>query len=88
MDVGSVVNQGLIGMQTSQASMLQSAQQIARAGTAQPTPANQPAPQASQEQDLVEPLVNLRVQAQVFDANAKVVKTAEETIGTLLDVKA
>ena len=29
MDIGSVVNQGLIGMQNSQASMAQSAQQIA-----------------------------------------------------------
>lgn len=80
MDVGSVVNQGLIGMQKSQSSMLQSAQQIAQAGTTQ-----RDNPQAN---DLVEPLVNLKVQAQVFDSSAKVVKTADETIGTLLDIKA
>lgn len=80
MDIGSVVNQGLIGMQKSQSSMLQSAQQIAQVGTTQRDTAS--------ANDLVEPLVNLKVQAQVFDSSAKVVKTADETIGTLLDIKA
>lgn len=90
MDVGSVINQGLIGMQNSQSSMQQSAQQIARAGNL-PTAASSSAVATSQAlplQDLVEPLVNLRIQSQVFDANAKVVKTADETLGTLLDVRA
>jgi hypothetical protein len=80
MDVGSVVNQGLIGMQKSQSSMLQSAQQIAQAGTTQ-----RDNPQAN---DVVEPLINIKAQSQVFDSSAKVVKAADETIGTLLDVKA
>lgn len=85
MDIGSVVNQGLIGMQKSQSSMLQSAQQIAQAGTTQ----RADAPAASQQsQDLASSLVNLKVQSQVFDSSAKVVKSADETIGTLLDVKA
>lgn len=85
MDVGSVVNQGLIGMQKSQVSMAQSAQQIAQAGTTQ----RADAPQASsQSQDLSEALVNLKAQSQVFDSSAKVVKAADETIGTLLDVRA
>lgn len=85
MDIGSVVNQGLIGMQRSQVSMTQSAQQIAQAGTTQ----RADAPQAnSQSQDLAEALVNLKAQSQVFDSSARVVKTADETIGTLLDVRA
>jgi flagellar hook protein FlgE len=84
MDIGSVVNQGLIGMQNSQASMAQSAQQIAQAGTVQQATS----PEANQVNDLVEPLVNLKIQAQVFDSSARVVKTADETIGTLLDIKA
>ncbi len=90
MDVGSVINQGLVGMQASQSSMLQSAQQIARAGELPATaPSSAVSPSQSQPvQSLVEPLVNLRLQAQVFDANAKVVKTADETLGTLLDVRA
>ncbi|MFC3115860.1 flagellar basal body rod C-terminal domain-containing protein [Cellvibrio fontiphilus] len=85
MDVGSVVNQGLIGMQKSQASMLQSAQQVAQMGTTQRSDA---AAQSGQSQDLASAMVNMKVQAQVFDSSAKVVKTADETIGTLLDVRA
>lgn len=85
MDVGSVVNQGLIGMQKSQASMLQSAQQVAQMGTTQRSDA---AAQPGQSQDLASAMVNMKVQAQVFDSSAKVVKTADETIGTLLDVRA
>lgn len=80
MDVGSVVTQGLIGMQKSQSLMLQSAQQIAQAGTTQ-----RDNPQTN---DIAEPLVNLKIQSQIFDSSAKVIKSADETIGTLLDVKA
>jgi flagellar hook-associated protein FlgK len=80
MDVGSVVNQGLIGMQRSQNEIAKSAQQIASAGT---TERDNPA-----KNDLVEPLVNLKAQTHVFNASAKVVKAADETIGTLLNIKA
>lgn len=79
MDIGSVINQGLIGMQKSQSSMFQSAQQIA--GMAKEGANASP-------QDLAENLVNLKVQQNMFDSSAKVVKTASDTIGTLLNVKA
>lgn len=77
---GSAINQGLIGMQRSQGEMVRSAQQIAEAGTTQ-----RDNPQAN---DVVEPLINLQLQAQLFDANAKVVKAADENLGRLLDTKA
>lgn len=80
MDIGSVVTQGLIGMQRSQTEMARSAQQIAEAGTTQK---DNPA-----KNDLVEPLVNIKAQSQVFDASAKIVKAADETIGTLLKTRA
>ncbi len=76
---GSAVNQGLIGMQRSQAEISRSAQQIVKAGT---TESNNP------QNDIVDSLVNIKVQTQVFDASAKIVKAADETIGTLLDLKA
>ena len=76
MDIGSVVTQGLIGLQRSQSEINRSAQQIAQAGTGNP------------QGDLVEPLVNIKAQTQVFDSSAKVVKAADETIGTLLNIKA
>lgn len=79
MDIGSVINQGLIGMQKSQSSMYQSAQQIA--GMAKEGASASP-------QDLAENLVNLKVQQNLFDSSAKVVKTANDTLGSLLDIKA
>jgi flagellar hook-associated protein FlgK len=84
MDVGSAsgsaVTQGLIGMQRSQAEISKSAQQIVKAGT---TERDNPA-----ENDVAESLVNIKAQAQVFNASAKIVKSADETIGTLLKTKA
>ena len=85
MDVGSVasgsaVNQGLIGMQRSQAEISKSAQQIVSAGTTQ---RDNPA-----QNDVVESLVNIKVQTQIFDASAKIVKAADESVGTLLNAKA
>ena len=80
MDIGSAVTQGLIGMQRSQVEIARSAQQIVKAGT---TERDNPA-----TNDIVESLVNIKVQSQVFDASAKIVKAADETIGTLLETKA
>jgi flagellar hook-associated protein FlgK len=80
MDVGSAVNQGLIGMQRSQNEISRSAQQIVKAGT---TERDNPA-----QNDIVESLVNIKAQTQIFDASAKIVKAADETIGTLLKTRA
>jgi hypothetical protein len=93
IDLGSVVNQGLIGMQKSQSSMAQSAQQIAQAGipqvaSTQNTSTQNTSTQYAQPQDLAEPLINLKIQSQVFDSSARVIKSADETIGTLLDIRA
>jgi hypothetical protein len=84
MDVGSVsgsaVTQGLIGMQRSQTEISKSAQQILKAGT---TERDNPA-----KNDVVESRVNIKAQTQVFNASAKIVKAADETVGTLLKTKA
>ncbi len=80
MNIGSIVNQGLIGMQRSQTEMARSAQQIVAAGT---TEKDNPA-----KNDLVEPLLNLKAQSQLFDASAKVVEVANRSLGTLLNIKA
>lgn len=94
MSVGSVLNQGVAGMQASSSSLLQSAQHIARAPIVSSASASE-LPVASavqnslrQEPGLEESLINLQLQSQLFDANAKVVKAADETLGLLLDVRA
>lgn len=76
MDVGSVINQGLIGMQQSRSEIVRSAEQITQVA------------QGDQTQDVVEPIVNMNIQQQVFDSSARVVEVGDETLGTLLDMEA
>lgn len=80
MDVGSVLNQGLAGLQRSQGEINRSAQQIAQAGT---TGRDNPS-----KNDVTEALVNIKAETQVFNSSAKVVKAADETVGTLLNTRA
>lgn len=80
MQIGAVITQGLIGMHSSQAEMVRSASEIAAVGTTQ-----QGNPQGGI--DVANALVNMQLQSQLFDSSAKVVKVADETIGTLLDIK-
>lgn len=92
----SVLNTGLQGLQKAQREIAGSAQQIAELNI-QPEPQSggvspsEPVPQTQQvaeTQDVVEPLVNLKRKEQLFNASAQIVKTADETLGSLLDVKA
>ncbi|BFM14441.1 hypothetical protein R50073_06240 [Maricurvus nonylphenolicus] len=86
MEIGSgssVLGIGLRGLQQSSQSINQSANEIAQAGTLQ----------ASREgtgstQDLVEPLINMKIEQNIFDASANVVKVGDEMIGSILDIKA
>lgn len=81
MEIGAAVNQALIGMQRSQSEMTSSAQQIAEASAA---PATQPASSLQ----IVEPLVNIEAQQQVFDSSARVLEAADENVGRLIDTMA
>lgn len=100
--VSSVLNEGIRGLQTSQREIGRAASEIARAGVRtdavatetverDPTTTIQPVEQTARSEstrDLAEPLVELRRQEQIFNASAKVVSTADETLGNLLDTKA
>lgn len=91
MDIGSATNQALIGMQTSQREMVNSAQQVAAAGTTKPQGSEATAPVqagSGSTMDIVEPLVNISQQQQVFDASARVVSAENENIGRLIDTEA
>ena len=79
MQIGAVITQGLIGMHSSQAEMVRSASEIAAVGTQQQDPQG--------GIDVANALVNMQLQSQLFDSSAKVVKVADEAIGTLLDIK-
>ncbi len=82
MRVDSILNSGVKGFQQATERANQAAQEIA----------SQSVSDASKEginqKDLVESLVDLKVAEHDAKANAKVIETAGELIGSLLDVKA
>jgi flagellar hook-associated protein FlgK len=78
--VGGILQQGLNGLQNSSRSIQESAAELVRAGTVEPTTAK--------VTDIVEPIVNIHKQQHLFDASAKVVKVADEALGALIDIKA
>ncbi|MDX1491708.1 MAG: hypothetical protein R3332_10495 [Pseudohongiellaceae bacterium] len=77
--INSTMQIGSTGMHNAYAGMVRSSQQIASA-TTQPNGAGMP--------EMMENLVSLKMNQQVFDASAKVVKTSDQLLGVLLDVHA
>lgn len=80
-DVGSALNSGLQGFQSAQNRVSQAAQDIA----------SQSLTDASVEgintNDIVNSLVDLKVAEVDAQANAKVIETASDVLGTLLDIE-
>lgn len=71
---------GVQGIQDGMYGMESAARKIARAGI--------DGPQGSAEtgSSLIEPIVDLKLYERSVEASAQVVKTADETLGTLLDI--
>lgn len=97
--IHSVLNEGVKGMQASQREMQKAASEIANVSVPAST---QAAPQNPEDAaippvnestksgnvgDIAEPIIELKRQELLFTASASVVSTANETIGSLLDVK-
>lgn len=97
--VGSVLNEGLRGMANSQREMQKAAQDIAKANIRPDNESLQntenqastlpPVEELSEgrQRGIEESLIELRRQEQLFTANATVVKVADETLGSIIDVK-
>ncbi len=96
--VSSAINEGVRGLQNSQRELQRSAADIARANIREtpreavdnaPPSALQPVQetQESAQRGIEESLIELRRQEQIFTANAQVVSVAEQTLGSLIDVK-
>lgn len=77
MSIGSVLNTGIQGVQTGMRGMEQSAQNIVKAGTSENTAG-----------DVIEPIMDLKLYENTVEASTKVIKTADEMMGTLLDTMA
>ncbi|MAZ88787.1 MAG: hypothetical protein CL693_14200 [Cellvibrionaceae bacterium] len=79
MTINSLLGAGLQGLQQSQQNINTAATEIAQVSTTRPQQSTA---------DLAEPLIEMTLEQQVFDASAKVVTTADEMVGTLLDTSA
>ena len=75
MGIGSVLNTGIQGIQTGVRGMEQSAQEIVKAGSSD-----------AGAGDFIEPIMDLKLYENTVEASTKVVKTADEMMGTLLDI--
>ncbi|MBN7771159.1 flagellar biosynthesis protein FlgE [Marinobacter daepoensis] len=73
---------GVQGIQDGMAGMENAARKIARGGV------DGPQGTAEGAGDLIESMVDLRLYERSVEASAQVVKTADETLGTLLDIRA
>ena len=73
---------GIQGIQDGMVGTENAARKIARAG------ADGPQGTAEGAGSLVEPIVDLKIYERSVEASAQVVKTADETLGTLLDIMA
>ena len=94
--INSVINEGYKGLQQSQRELERAAHDIAsfnvQPGDSQAAEDQAVLPveeteEGARESNIAEPLVELRRQELLFNANAKVISTAADTLGSLLDVK-
>lgn len=80
--ISGILGSGLEGLSRSREGLNQSAKTIASGG--QP-PVSQPPVSNPTDDDMLTAVVDLNVYELQFKASAKVISTANETVGTLLD---
>lgn len=83
MMINNALNIGIQGIQDGMQGMESAARKIARGGV--------DGPRGSAEgggNGMIEPIVDLKLYERSVEASAQVVKTADETLGTLLDLRA
>lgn len=81
MMINNTLAIGIQGVQDGVAGMESAARKIARGG------ADGPQGTAGAPGDLIEPMIDLQLYKRSVEASAQVVKTADETLGSLLDIK-
>lgn len=79
MTINSVLQSGVQGVQKGIQGMEQSAKEVVAAGSVD---------SAAGTSDIVEPIIELKLYERSVEASAKVVKTADELLGKLLDTMA
>jgi len=97
--INSVLNEGIKGMQTSSREMQKAAHEIAHFNVREDSPVGSntaedqailPVERTKEPGNLgniAEPIVELKRQELMFTASAKIIKVADDTLGSLLDVR-
>lgn len=80
--INNTLGIGIQGIQDGMMGMENAARKIARGG------GDGPQGTAEGAGSLIEPMVDLKLYERSVEASAQVVRTADETLGTLLDLKA
>lgn len=80
--ISNTLGIGIQGVQEGLQGMEMSARKIARGG------ADGPQGSAAGTGGLIEPIIDLQLYERSVQASAQIVKTADETLGTLLDINA
>ncbi|GGC57896.1 flagellar basal body rod C-terminal domain-containing protein [Marinobacter halophilus] len=78
--INNTLSLGIQGIRDGMAGMENAARTIARGGV--------DGPQGNAAGNLAEPLIDMILYERSVEASAQVVKTADETLGTLLDIRA
>lgn len=91
INLGSAFNAGLQGLQSASDGITESSANIARAQTEREVERAEPAPETREAQsppvNVTNELVNLRVEQFNAQANTRSIQTADEVLGTLIDVR-
>jgi len=82
------MNAGFQGIQNGMRGMQASAERLTQATTTQPQAVQQGLSQASGLDDITSAIIDLKLYEVQASASAKVVKTADNVLGTLLDTMA
>jgi flagellar hook-associated protein FlgK len=98
--ISSVLNEGARAVQTSQREMVKSANEIAHASIRSDVTATEAsgaeaaviapvseAPREERSGSITEPLIEMRRAETIFNAGAKLIGVADQTLGSLLDIK-
>ncbi len=80
--ISNTLGIGIQGIQDGLQGMDNAARKIARGGV------DGPQGTATGAGDLIEPFIDLKLYQRSVEASAQIVKTADETLGTLLDLRA
>ena len=91
MEIKSAFDAGVAGIQRADSSIAQSAQRIAEMNvetSSSPKEAGAESARSVEPVNLTEEAVNLKVQELQSQASASVIQTADDMVGTLIDIQA